>query len=44
MGVISGIVASPRRAGRWVVQVDGRPAATLSIEAIERLGVRVGAP
>ena len=43
MRVISGIVASPRRAGRWVLQVDGRPAATLSIEGIERLGIRVGA-
>lgn len=44
MGVISGIVASPKRAGRWVVQVDGKPAATLSIEAIERLGIRPGVP
>lgn len=40
---ITAINASPRREGRWVVQVDGRDVATLSIEAVERLGLRVGA-
>jgi regulatory protein len=40
---ITAIAASPTRQGRWVVQVDGRPAATVSIDAIERLGLRAGA-
>ncbi|HEU4564875.1 MAG TPA: regulatory protein RecX [Gemmatimonadaceae bacterium] len=40
---ITAIVPSPRREGRWVVQVDGREAATLSIDAVERLGLRAGA-
>ena len=41
---ITGIVASPRRAGRFVVEVDGRQRATLALDAIERLRLAVGQP
>jgi regulatory protein len=41
---ITSVQASTSREGRWAVQVDGRLVGTLSIDAIERLGVRVGAP
>lgn len=39
---ITGIVASSRREGRFEVVVDGKSAATLALEAIERLGLHVG--
>lgn len=42
MSVISGIVASPRREGRFEILVDGKSFATLSLEAIDRLQLRVG--
>ena len=42
MPIVTGIVASPRKEGRWVVQVDGAPLATLSIAGVERLALRVG--
>ena len=42
-GSITGIVASPRAPGRFTVVVDGKPAHTLSLAAIERLGLAVGA-
>jgi regulatory protein len=42
MAVITGIIASARKAGRFDVLVDGRYDATLSIEAIERLALGVG--
>ena len=42
MSVITGIVPSPRRPGRFDVVVDGRHEATLSIEAVERLGLTTG--
>lgn len=42
MAVITGIVASPRREGRFELMVDGRPAATVSLEIVERLQLRVG--
>ena len=41
-GVVTAIVASSRRDGRFDVAVDGRPAATVSLELVERLGLRVG--
>ena len=44
MSVITGIVAVPRPAGRFAVLVDGREAAVLSLDAIERLGLAVGRP
>ena len=37
------ISISPRRGGRFDVDIDGLPTATLSIEAIERFGLAVGA-
>jgi regulatory protein len=40
--LISSITASPRRTGRFDISIDGTPAATLSIEAIERLQLAVG--
>jgi regulatory protein len=42
VGVVTAIVASGRREGRFEVAVDGRGAAVVSLELIERLGVRVG--
>ncbi len=42
VGVVTAIVASPRRGGRFEVAVDGRAAATVSLELVERLGLRVG--
>lgn len=42
-GAITGIVASPRAPGRFSVMVDGKPAHTLGLAAIERLGLAVGA-
>ncbi|MDQ3696584.1 MAG: recombination regulator RecX [Gemmatimonadota bacterium] len=41
--LISAISASRTRPGRWAVQVDGRLVATLSIDAVERFGLRSGA-
>jgi regulatory protein len=40
--LVTAIVANPRRNGRFDVRVDGSVAATLSIEAIERLMLAVG--
>lgn len=40
--VITAIVPNPRRAGRFAVSIDGHDAATLSIDAIERLRLAVG--
>ncbi len=40
--VISGIVPTPRRPGRFDILVDGRAYATLSLGAIERLQLVVG--
>jgi regulatory protein len=40
--VISGIVASHRREGRFEILVDGSSFAMLSLEAIDRLQLRVG--
>jgi regulatory protein len=42
MSVITGIIASPRKPGRFDLLVDGRQEATLSIDTIERLGLAVG--
>ena len=41
--LVTAITASPRRNGRFDVVVDGAFAATLSLEAIERLRIAVGA-
>ena len=42
-GTVTGIVASPRAPGRFTVMIDGKPAHTLGLSAIERLGLAVGA-
>ncbi|HJR41798.1 MAG TPA: regulatory protein RecX [Gemmatimonadaceae bacterium] len=42
MHTITGIVASARRQGRFDIVVDDRPAATIGLDAIERLGLHVG--
>lgn len=42
MAVITDIVAEPRKPGRFAVLVDGDRRATLSLEAIERLRLKVG--
>jgi regulatory protein len=42
VGVVTAIVASARRDGRFEVAVDGRGAAVVSLELVERLGLRVG--
>lgn len=41
-GRITAITASPRAAGRFDLLVDGTPAARLSIQGIQTLGLRVG--
>ena len=41
---ITAIVADPHRAGRYTILADSRPVATLPIDVVERLGLRVGAP
>lgn len=43
VGVVTAIVASGRREGRFDVVVDGKAAAVASLELIERFGLRVGA-
>jgi regulatory protein len=42
MDLITAIIPAPRPAGRFAVMVDGREAAVLSLEAIERLQLAVG--
>jgi regulatory protein len=42
MGTITGINESPRKEGRYVLLVDGKPHATVSLEIIERLKLAVG--
>ncbi len=42
MSLISGIVAVPRHPGRFDLVVEGKRFATLSLDAIERLGLAVG--
>jgi regulatory protein len=42
MARISAITPDPRRPGRFAIVVDGRAEASVSIEAIERLHLRVG--
>lgn len=44
MSLVTGIVASPRKPGRFDLIVDGRHEATLSLETIERLALAVGRP
>jgi regulatory protein len=41
-GVVTAIVAAPRRPGRFELAVDGRTAAVVSVDLVERLGLRVG--
>jgi regulatory protein len=43
MGVVTAIVASGRREGRFDVVVDGKSAGVVSLDLVERLGLRVGA-
>jgi regulatory protein len=42
MGSITAITASPRQAGRFVIEVDGRELATVGIDTIDRLKLAVG--
>ena len=42
LGVITGITASPRAAGRFDLLIDQQPVARLGIQAIETLRLRVG--
>ncbi len=44
MTVVTDLVPDVRREGRIAVLVDGRPLAVVSLEAIERLGLRPGVP
>lgn len=41
-GSVTAIAPSARQQGRFEVQVDGEPAATLSLDAIERLALHTG--
>ncbi len=42
MAVVTSIIPSSRRQGRFDLMVDGRPVATLSLEVVERLQLRPG--
>jgi regulatory protein len=42
MAVITGIVASSKKEGRFVLQVDGAAGTTVSLDVIDRLQLRVG--
>jgi regulatory protein len=42
MPTITALLPTPKRPGRFALQVDGKVDATLSLEAIERLGLGVG--
>jgi regulatory protein len=42
MPTITALLPTPKRPGRFALQVDGKADATLSLEAIERLGLGVG--
>lgn len=42
VGVVSAIVGVPRRPGRYEIAVDGRAAAVVSVEIVDRLAIRVG--
>jgi regulatory protein len=42
MAVISGIVESAKREGRYVVEVDGKAFVTVSLDIIERLRLAIG--
>ena len=44
MGVVTGILESSKKDGRFVVQVDGKPFATVSLDLLERLSIAIGAP
>lgn len=44
MSLITAVIPSPKHEGRFDLLVDGRPVATLSLEAIERLRLHVGVP
>jgi regulatory protein len=44
MAVITAILASPRKQGRFDLLVDGRHVATLSLDTIERLALSIGRP
>jgi regulatory protein len=44
VGHITAISASARHAGRFEILVDDQVVATLSLDAIERLGLRIGVP
>ena len=42
MGVVTGIVPSPRKEGRFELLVDGKEFGVVSLELVERLGLRIG--
>jgi regulatory protein len=44
MPIVTAVLPSPKRAGRFEILVDGKAVATLSLEAIERLRLQVGTP
>lgn len=44
MNTVTAIVANPRKPGRYSVVVDGEEAGVLGLEALERLGLRIGTP
>lgn len=42
--VVTAVIPSARRVGRFDLMVDGRAVASLSLDAVERLRLQVGAP
>jgi regulatory protein len=43
-GRVTDLLPDPRREGRVTVLVDGEPVGVVSLDALDRLGARVGAP
>src|SRR5687768_5193878 len=41
-GTVTGIVAKPRTPGRFVIEIDGQAAVTLSVDVITSLSIGVG--
>jgi regulatory protein len=42
MALITGILASPKYQGRFIIEVEGAPAATVGLDTIDRLGLAIG--
>lgn len=41
-GVVTGLAPAPRKPGRWELSVEGKSVGYVSLDVVERLGLRVG--